>query len=407
MKDFKYEYVNKFVINNKVHGTKKLTISLTGEYSHEAIIEPGQGSFGIGVKGIDSERYIDVWVNKNDKIRWESFNRCEIQHPERLKEEDEFSGWPRWFYYTGNDIGFIEWSQKRAIEGFTWCPQREFSVDFSKSIINELKIHSDHKLYLTFGDNIEYLDLYGNPENFIIEKCNKVPSLGFYPKKENTKGIISLPKYDCFCDAEELLVEVDPNGAPFDCKSILQFPNLKLLHLVGNVTNLTVLKELKHLNRLGFWNAPDLTNLPTLDSWKELKSFVAMNIDENIGRRLKEEIRLLKKNKQYGDLYAGKLRNKLWFETEYGLPFSNWDSSKEKKATSIYKKCLKAIKAATNEEEIHDSISEYTSSFNKMKDIETVEREDIYAGLVTIMKNSPIDIKYDVWFNWFDEARNF
>ena len=403
MKDFKFEEV----INNKLGRGKKLTISLTSEYSHEAFIQPGQGSFGIGVKGIDSERYIDVWVNKDDKIRWESFNRCEILHPERLKDEDEFSGWPRWFHYTGNDIGFIKWSQKREIEGFTWCPQREFSVDFSKSIINELHIHSDYKLHLTFGDNIEYLDLYGNPNDFIIEKCTKVPSLGFYPKKKETKGMISLPNIDCFHDAEELLVEVDPNGAHFDCNSLLQFPNLKLLHLIGNMTNLSSLKELKHLNKLGFWNVPELSDLPTLNNWKELDKFVAMNIDENIGNQLKKELNDLKKQRKFEFASVTKLRNKLWFETEYGLPFSNWDSSKEKKATSIYKKCLKDIKAATNEEDIHDSISEYTSSFNKMKDIETVEREDIYAGLVTIMKNSPIDIKYDVWFNWFDETRNF
>ena len=101
------------------------------------------------------------------------------------------------------------------------------------------------------------------------------------------------------------------------------------------------------------------------------------------------------------------MRNKLWFETEYGLPFSNWDSSKEKKATSIYKKCLKEIKSSTTENEIKSAIINFTNSFNKMNGIETIERDDIYIGLCTLMKNSPINIEHDTWQNWFDEIRKF
>lgn len=403
MEDFKYEDIIDKKYNNVFN--KKLTISLTGELSHQANIVMGQGSFGIGVKGIDSERVIDAWVNKDDKIYWESFNKCQIFHP--LKESEEYSVWPRFFYYTGNDIGFIKWSQKRHIEDFTWKPQKEMNVDFSDSHINYLYIHTNHKLNLTFGNYINYLDLYGDLNDFIIEKCQKVPSLGFYIKNDGTKEKYTIPNYENFHDAEELLVEVAPNGAPFDCKSILQFPNLKLLHLIGNVTNLSVLKELKHLDKLGFWNSPDLTDLPNLDSWKELTKFVAVNIDENIGKRLKEEIKVLKKLNQYELLSVSKLRNKLWFETEYGLPFSNWESQKEKKATNIYKKCLKEVKLSKSDDDIKNAILEYTNNFNKMDNIETVEREDIYNGLITIMKNSPIDIKYDKWSNWFDETRDF
>ena len=42
-----------------------------------------------------------------------------------------------------------------------------------------------------------------------------------------------------------------------------------------------------------------------------------------------------------------------------------------------------------------------------MDDIETVERDDIYSGLCTLMKNSPITIEPDEWLGWFDEAREF
>ncbi len=403
MKAFKYEET----IDKKLGYGKVLTISLTGEYSHQAFIQPGQGSFSIGVKGIDAEKFTDVWVDKDDKINWDSFNRCEIFFPERLKDDDVYSGWPRFFYYTGNDIGFIEWSKKRNIEDFTWKPQMDMNVDFSNSHIGHLYIHSNNKLDMIIGDYVKYLDLYGNLNNFKIVKCSKVPSLGFYPEKDDKKEIYSLPIFDNFHNAEELLVEVDPNGAPFDCKSILQFPNLKLLHLVGNVTNLSSLKELKHLDKLGFWDSPDLSGLPKLDTWKELTKFVAMNIDENVGRRLKDEIKEMKKNEQYKFLSVNKLRNKLWFETEYGIPFSNWDSQMEKKATRIFKKCLKEVKSSLSEADVKKAILEYTSMFNKMDNIESVERDDIYSGLDTIMKNCPINIKYEDWFKWFDETRDF
>lgn len=73
MKNFKYEDIK----NNNYNIIKKLTISLTEEYSHEVIIQTGQGSFSIGVKGIDNECDVDAWVDKNSKINWNAFNNCE------------------------------------------------------------------------------------------------------------------------------------------------------------------------------------------------------------------------------------------------------------------------------------------------------------------------------------------
>lgn len=393
MKNFKYENVD-----HKI----KLLISLTHEYSHEADIQLGQGSFNIGVKGIDDSA--DVWVNSNDKINWNSFKGCERIFNKQIESS---IAWPRFFSYTGNDIGFIEWSKERKIEDFTWNPQKEMSVDFINANIRNLYIESNYKLNLSFGENINYLDLYGNLDNYIIKKCSKVPSLGFYPKKDNTVKQYVLPNYECFKSAEAVLVKVDPNGAPFDCNSLLQFPNLKLLHLIGNMTNLSSLKKLKNLSKLGFWDVPELSDLPNIDNWKELNKFVAINIDETTGKRLKEEFNKLKKERTFEFVSISKLRDKLWFKTEYNLPFSTWDSKKEEKATSIYKKCLKEIKNASSEENIKNAIINFTSEFNKMDDIESIEREDIYTSLCILMKNSPIKIEHDIWLKWFDETRNF
>lgn len=399
MKNFKYEDIK---INNYI-SNKKLTISLTSEYSHETIIEESKGSFSIGATEIDND-YKDVWVDKDAKINWNAFNNCEKIFQPIISQSIK---WPRFFYYTGNDTGFIEWSRKRNIEQFTWKPQKEMRVDFTNAKISNLYIKSNYKLFLSFGNNVDYLDLYGNPSNYIIEKCAKVPSLGFYPKNNKTIEKLSLPKYECFKNAEEILIEVDPNGTPFDCNSLLQFPNLKLLHLIGNMTNLSSLKNLKYLKKLVFWNIPELSDLPNLNNWKELNKFVAMNIDENAGKRFKEELKELKQQRNFEFISVTKLRNKLWFETEYGLPFSTWNSTMEKKATIIFKKCLKELKNASSKNDVKNAVIHFTNRFNKMNEIETVEREDIYKGLCILMKKSPIIIEDNIWTRWFDEIRNF
>lgn len=233
---------------------EKIVISLTEKDSHEVLIEPGQGSFSIGVKGI-SKDYVDAWVNKDDVINWGCFNRFNNGYGAYK--------WPRFFYYTGNDTRFIEWSKKREIESFTWYPQKDMDVNFKDSNIYNLCIHEgNHKVKLLLDDKIDCLDLYGNINNYIIKKCDKVPSLRFYPKYEKNISSYQLPKFECFKVAKELLIEVGANVAPFDCSSLLRFPNLEQLYLIGNMTNLSALKELKHLKKLGFKQDKLIMKLP-------------------------------------------------------------------------------------------------------------------------------------------------
>jgi len=372
----------------------KFQIPLTKDSISEFIWHSGEGYFSVGVKGIDRDN-IKVWVDKEDIINWKALDECNI------------IDWPRFLYYTGNDTSFITWTETRDTESFTWKPLKEMKVDFSKSMIYSLAIQSDYEMKLTLGNKIKYLDLYGDPNNFVIEKCSMVPSLRFYPKSESSLDMYKLPIYHCFKEAKELLVEVDPNGIPFDCSSLLQFPNLELLYLVGNMTNLDALKELKFLKKLGFWEVPDLTNVPHLSSWSNLNNFVAMNIDENSGKRLKKELAELKKIKKFEFASITKLRNKLWFETECGIPFSDWSEENEKKASKEYKICLKKAKNAKSEDDIKKAIIEFIDKINHLENIETVEREDIYNALSIIIKNSPLEIEHNKWLKWFDEARNF
>lgn len=62
---------------------------------------------------------------------------------------------------------------------------------------------------------------------------------------------------------------------------------------------------------------------------------------------------------------------------------------------------------AVTEEDIKNAIIEFTNKINCLENIESVERDDTYKALCIIMKNSPIEIEHNKWYDWFDETRNF
>ena len=116
---------------------------------------------------------------------------------------------------------------------------------------------------------------------------------------------------------------------------------------------------------------------------------------------------ILKKEREFKFVSISKLRDPLWFETNYGIPFSEWESKNEKKATSAYKICLKNIKKATTEEEIKNSLINFIEKINRLDNIETIERDDIYTAISIIMKNSPLKIETKKWESWFEQVREF
>ncbi len=381
---------------------KILFISLTGkeEDKQKVIIELGQGSFSIGIKGIDDGR-VDALANADDVIDWKCFDNLNIKC---------YCPWPRFFSYIGNDLGFIEWSKKRKIEEFEWYPQKDMKADFSEANIYKLSLHDcNHKVKVILGENISTLQLHGNINNFDIENCKNDPILWVFPIYEKKEMLYRLPTFKSLKNIKEIHIHVSALDDPFDCSSLLQFPNLESLYLSGNVININSIKKFKKLEELGIWDAPNLSGFPSLDNWN-LKYFVAMNIDEKVGNNLKAEVRKLKKEKRFAPdayTYVGKLRNELWFLTEYGLPFSSWPITKEKKATSAYKICLKNVKSAKSEDEVKNAIVEFTNKINKLEDIDTIERDDTYIALSLIMKNSKIYITEEKWRLWFDETRDF
>jgi hypothetical protein len=387
---------------------KPTHISLTGEKSHKISIPVGQGSFSIGTTGLSEGKY-DVWVDDGKPINWSAFNGIYTGHGRQNTEQYPFGNWPRWFYYSGNDKGFIEWSCKRHIEQFHWFTYENASIDLTKASIYGFSLHINKgQVEISIGNTTKELSLSGNIEDIDIKKCDTFPYLRFKPRgRLDENGQYQLPLYKLLENAPIVDIDVPPIGHPFDCKSLLQFSNLKSLSLAGNLTNVNVLAELKHLETIALRYVPDLTNMPNLSAWVNLKSFIGWNIEETAGKVLKKELNELAKTKELGNSAVSQLRKKIWFTTEYGIPFSAWEGKSEKIATKAYKTCLKEIKKAKTENEARKAIIDFVEVINSLPNIETTEREDAGTAVLQLIESSSLEISEETGIKWFDEVRKF
>lgn len=378
---------------------KNLVISLTGPQSHQVKIPLGQGSFSIGLQGMNAKKF-DVLVNNNLPLNWKAF--------------DEFSTpagshWPRFLYYWGNDTGFIEWSHQRAIEDFWWSPSQTTAIDLTGAQINRLEVHLEtSQLKVVLNDSIRFLNLLGNLHHFEFTPHENIPHLGFYP---TLTGIDSppyqLPAFKSFQLAKSVEVSVKPTGQPFDCASLLQFTQLKHLSLSGHLSNVESLAKLKDLSSLAIRISPNLANFPSLDTWQNLRCFIGWNIEETQGKRLRTELRKLAKERELEYSSVSKLRKPIWFTTEYAIPFSAWEEKTEKKAIKAYKLAVKKALKAKNEAEVATIITEFVAAINLLPNIETSEREDAWVAVEHFIAAAPIDIDQEKAMNWFDQARDF
>lgn len=388
---------------------REYVISLTGTNSHKIIIPLGQGSFSIGTKGLSEGKY-DIWVEKDCAINWDAFDELYTGYGQERKADYPYGDWPRWFYYSGNDIGFIKWSCKRRIEEFHWMPvgQADITVDFTDADIFRLYIHTkDCRIHILTGEKTAVLTLSGTLENFDIKEGLKIPCLTFYPDCPKEMKTYQLPVYRNIAQAKYLDINNSPVGAAFDCASLIQFQDIQSLDLHGNMTNMSALAALKNLESIALRYIPNLQDMPRLDSWDKLISFIGYNIEENAGKRFRAELSKMKKERTMRHASVSKLRKQIWFETEYGIPFSGWEEKTAKKAATAYKSCFNTMKKAQTEEEIHHAIVVFVEKINRLNGIETTEREDVGDAIKQLIQSAPLDISPEKWMLWFDETRNF
>ena len=383
-------------------------LSLTSTNSHTVKIEAGQGSFSIGEADMDKKKF-DVLVEKESAINWNAFDSYTTPAG---------SHWPRFFYYYGNDKGFLEWSKKRAIEDFFWQPSIPADINLNAVQIGNLTVRSNKipvKIALPSDDDesllgLRSLNLSGDLEKFEILSENANPYVRLYPNVTRDKIALPyrLPAFKSLGKITWLDVIVEPLGQALDCESLLQFPNLQGLNLTGNLSNVASLNKLEKLESLAIRYAPNLENFPSLNSWDNLKSFIGWNIEEITGKRLKTELKeLIKSGKELEYCSVSKLRNSVWFTTEYGIPFTNWESKSAKIATKAYKAALQKIANGKTENEIKQALVELIETINKLPNIETVEREDTGIAIQQLIEASPVKILPETANNWFDEVRDF
>lgn len=388
-------------------------ISLTGMDSHQIKIPAGQGSFSIGRIGMDKKKF-DVLVGENAVIDWDVFNTFYTPHGQQNAHLHPYGDWPRFFYYWGNDTSFVEWSKKRVIENFFWQPSRSLCLDLSDAQIRNLAIKSNDdliKLTLDQSNNIGLYSLHlsGNIELFEIKVTQEIDHIRIEPNTEKDQSVSAyhLPIIPDLAKISSLDVIVKPIGQAFDCESLLQFPNLKNLNLTGNITNTACLKQLHQLERIGIRYAVNLEGFPALNTWENLSSFIAWNIDEKTGKTLNTQLKHLAQEKQLDYSSVSKLRSPIWFSTEYGIPFENWENKNAKIAIKAYKSALKKISKAQNEQDVKESIIELIEMINTLPNIETVEREDTGVAVQQLVEASKFDIDQEIVNAWFDEFRDF
>ncbi len=394
---------------------KHISISLTGENSHQINIPPGQGSFSMGLKGMDKKKF-DVLIEEGLPVNWDAFNALYTPHGQQHAGKYPYGDWPRFFHYWGKDTGFVAWSAKRPIEDFFWHPNQPVSLDLRRAQIRNLSIKAnEHPVKLIIGNGpdlrlgLQALTLSGDIQQFEITMGHSDVHLVVNPVTFKTKSATpyQLPLFKSLATIKSLDIIVEPLGQAFDCKSLLQFPQLTSLNLTGNITNTYCLKELLHLERLGIRYAPSLEDFPALSSWSRLGSFIGWNIEQLTGKRLNAELKVLAKQKELDYSSVSKLRSSIWFTTEYGIPFTNWEGKKAATATKAYKNALKAIHKAKTEAEVYDAIAVLVKFINTLPDIETVEREDTGVAVGQLIEASFLNISEETGNRWFDELREF
>ncbi|NQX46535.1 hypothetical protein HQN87_14430 [Paenibacillus tritici] len=382
-------------------------IDLTGPRSHTLVTRPGVGSLSIGPPGLGNKA--ELHVAPDAVINWPVFEAFATPAG---------SPWPRYLRYTGEDAGFLEWAQHRPLEEATWIPvlAADTVVDASLSIVHGLHIELGPQpggfLSLTLPQRPCRLGLSGDLSR--ISVTGTLPSsLTLVPHTSRRKSDppFSLPDLGKLHGATDLTLHSPPLGQPVSLGSLDRFPNLQSLSLWGSFCDLGSLARHTGLTNLELRFMPDLVELPGLDSWPLLDRFIAYNVEEAGGKRLRQQMKARAKARPWDDFASvSKLRKPEWWMNEYGRPFSAWPKRLAKLANEAYDEAQTAwaeVRSFTDAEEV---ITRFTMRFNSLKGIETTEREDLGEAVWQISQSAhglSQPITEEMAQRWFDAARHY
>lgn len=382
-------------------------IDLTGPGSHTLVRKAGVGSLSIGPKEL--KQPAELLVAADERMNWSVFEPFATPAG---------SPWPRYLRYTGGDTGFLEWAEQRPIEEMSWTPvlPEAAELDASRADIYGLNItmslQSGGLLRMKLPEKLYRLSLSGDLTRF--SASGHLPDyLALVPDTSRRKSDAPyrLPDLGVLNGVTTLALNSPPLGQPISLAGLEQFPNLESLSLWGSFCDLDALARLTGLTSLELRFMPELDGLPSLEAWPLLDQFIAFNVEEAGGKRLRQQMKARAKVRPW-DKYASvsQLRKPEWWLSEYGRPFSAWPKRLAKLANEAYDAAEAAMAEARNLEEAEAAITAFTLRFNSLKGVETSEREDLGEAVWQLSQSEHQigqPITEELAQGWFDAARDY
>ncbi|MFF2089448.1 hypothetical protein [Paenibacillus sp. NPDC058174] len=381
-------------------------IDLTGPQSHTLVRRPGVGSLSIGPSQLGKKA--DLHVASDARIDWTVFDPFTTPAG---------SPWPRFLYYSGSDDNFLEWAKKRPIEEMTWAPvlSADTAADASNSILHSLHIElsqSGGRLSLRLPNASCRLSVSGNLTRFSATG-NLPSSLTLAPRtsRRKTDPPFRLPDFGELHGVTSLTLQNEPLGQPISLSCLDHFPNLESLSLWGNFCDMELLASHVQLTNLELRFMPDLEGMPSLETWPLLERFIAYNVEDAAGKRLKQQMKARAKIRPWaGYVSVSQLRKAEWWAAEFGRPFSSWPKRIAKLANEAYNEAQASLAQARSFAEAEAAITAFTVRFNNLKGIETTEREDLGEAVWQLSQSENLigqPITEELAQRWFDEARDY
>lgn len=399
------------LIHGQPHEDGCFPLALTDGSPHALHTSPGQGSLEIGPR--DGCPKADLWVDASQTLDWSCFD---------VFATPAGSPWPRHIRYTGCDHGFFPWSAHRPIENFSWWPllSGELHVDARASRIQSLAIHLPKQstgrltLHLPDGESAPplTLSLHGDLSKITVKGAPpKHLSLSPYTRKRSSDAPLQLPDLGMLQQTTSLELCNSAGRQPISLQGLKQFTQLSSLALRGQCTELESLLCLTELSALQLRFMPQLSGLPALDSWPSLEHFIAYNVEEAAGKRLRLQLKAREKLRPWQDYSSvSQLRKPEWWSKEYGHPFYGWPAARAKLAHAAYDLAEQSLLQAQNREQAQAALSMFAARFNTVKGMETSEREDLAEAvwqLAQLPQARALGLSDALAQQWFDEARNY
>lgn len=288
-------------------------------------------------------------------------------------------------------------------------------MDASQSILHGLHIElgsSGGRLSLKLPKRRLDLNVSGNLTRF--SATGDMPSsLTLAPRTGRRKNDppFMLPDLGELHQVTSLIVQNEPMGQPISLNCLDRFPNLDSLSLWGNFCDLDLLARLTGLTNLELRFMPDLEGLPPLDTLPLLDRFIAYNVEETTGKRLRQQMKTRAKTRPWnGYASVSQLRKPEWWTTEFGRPFSSWPKRLAKLANEAYNVAQAALAQARSFADAEAAITAFTVRFNTLKGIETTEREDLGEAVWQLSQSDHLigePIPEEMAQGWFDAARDY